>query len=39
VARLNAYAADAALAANQMVKVPAKSGTAVTNGTPGRRGR
>jgi membrane-bound lytic murein transglycosylase D len=39
VARLNAYAADAALVANQMVKVPAKSGTAVTNGTPGRRGR
>jgi membrane-bound lytic murein transglycosylase D len=39
VARLNAYAADAALVANQMIKVPAKSGTAVTNGTPGRRGR
>lgn len=39
VARLNAYAADAALVANQMVKVPAKAGTAVTNGTPGRRGR
>jgi membrane-bound lytic murein transglycosylase D len=39
VARLNAYAADAALVANQMIKVPAKSGTGVTNGTPGRRGR
>lgn len=39
VARLNAYAADAALVANQMIKVPAKAGTAVTNGTPGRRGR
>jgi membrane-bound lytic murein transglycosylase D len=39
VARLNAYAADAALVANQMVKVPAKSPAAVTNGTPGRRGR
>ncbi|MFN2479869.1 MAG: transglycosylase SLT domain-containing protein [Pyrinomonadaceae bacterium] len=39
VARLNAYASDTALVANQMVKVPAKPGTAVTNGTPGRRGR
>ncbi|HEX8160813.1 MAG TPA: transglycosylase SLT domain-containing protein [Pyrinomonadaceae bacterium] len=38
VARLNAYAADAALVANQMVKVPAKS-PAATGGAPTRRGR
>ena len=36
VARLNAYAADAPLASNQMVKVPAK---ASTGGSPTRRRR
>jgi membrane-bound lytic murein transglycosylase D len=38
VARLNAYAADTALVANQMIKVPAKS-PAATGTAPVRRGR
>lgn len=40
VARLNAYAADAPLAANQMIKVPAKApAAATTNAAPVRRRR
>ncbi|MFL6229775.1 MAG: transglycosylase SLT domain-containing protein [Pyrinomonadaceae bacterium] len=39
VARLNAYAADTALVANQMIKVPAKTPVAATGGAPVRRGR
>jgi membrane-bound lytic murein transglycosylase D len=38
VARLNAYAADTPLVANQMIKVPAKS-PAATGAAPARRGR
>jgi membrane-bound lytic murein transglycosylase D len=39
VARLNAYASDAPLALNQMIKVPSKSPAATTNAAPVRRGR
>jgi membrane-bound lytic murein transglycosylase D len=39
VARLNAYATDAPLQPNQMIKVPSKSPSATTGAAPVRRGR